>query len=307
MLAKMRAWLSYHVQAGLTSLNYLCRQPIATIMTVLVIAVSLVLPALFWVLTDNMERLTKNWQRGGHISLYLKSPISSADELALLSRVRETSGVGLATLKSSAEGLLELQQQEGMQDIMRYLPENPLPSLIDVIPGLEINTPTKLEQLYLRLKAYPQIEQAKIDMQWANRLHAIINFMANLARGLMVLLAVAVVLIVGNTMRLAVLNRNEEIKVLKLIGAKNSFIIRPFIYAGVWYGLAGAVFAVLLVNIFMLSLTLVVNQLAALYQMHYSLAGLSTRQMGLITLSAIILGWIGASLSVKRQLTAIEP
>lgn len=307
MLTKMRAWLLYHVQAGLASLNYLCRQPLATTMTVLVIAVSLVLPALFWVLTDNMGRLTLNWQQGGHISLYLKSPIQSVDELALLLRVRETAGVGHADLKSSAEGLLELQKQEGMQDIMRYLPENPLPSLIDVVPALDVNTPEKLKQLYMQLKSYPYIEQAKIDMQWANRLHAMVNFIANLARGLMIILAVAVVLIVGNTMRLAVLNQNEEIKVLKLIGAKNSFIIRPFIYAGVWYGLAGAIVAVLLVNIFMLSLTLVTNQLAALYQMHYSLAGLSMRQMGLIVLSAIILGWIGASLSVRRQLTVIEP
>ncbi len=307
MLTKMRAWISYHVQAGLTSLYSLCRQPLATMMTVLVIAISLVLPALFWVLTDNMERLTSNWQHGGHISLYLKSPLSSSDELALLLRVRETVGVGHATLKSSAEGLAELQQQEGMQDIMRYLPENPLPSLIDVLPALDVNTPEKLERLYLQLQSYPEVEQAKIDMQWANRLHTILNFITHLAHGLMVLLAVAVVLIVGNTMRLAVHNRNEEIKVLKLIGAKDSFILRPFLYAGIWYGLAGAVFAVLLVNIFMISLALVVNQLAAVYQMHYVLMGLSTRQMGFILLSAIILGWLGARLSVKRQLFVIEP
>ncbi len=307
MLTNMRALLVFHLQAALTSLNSLCRMPLATMMTVLVIAITLALPALFWVMTDNMKQLTMNWQRGGHISLYLKSSLSSEDGVAFLLRVRGAVGVGHATLKSAAEGLAELQQQEGMQDIMRYLPENPLPAVIEVVPALDVNTPEKLKQLYLQLKAYPQVEQAKLDMLWVNRLRAILGFTAKLADGLMILLALAVVLIIGNTLRLAIHNRYEEIQVLKLIGAKNSFIVRPFLYSGIWYGLAGAIFAVLLVNIFMLSLTVVANQLAAVYQMHYSLVGLSTRQISLLVLSAIILGWLGAYVSVKRQLAAIEP
>ncbi len=307
MLKRVRAQLAYHVQAALASVNSLCRKPLATMMTVLVIAITLALPALFWVMTDNMEHLTINWQRGGHISLYLKSPLSSADELALLLRVRGTAGVEHATLKSPEEGLLELQQQEGMQDIMRFLPENPLPAVIEVIPSFDSNASDKLQQLYMQLKSLPQVDQAKLDMQWVNRLHAILGFTAKLTDGLMILLAFAVVLVIGNTLRLALHNRHEEIQVLKLVGAKDSFIVRPFLYSGIWYGLAGAIFAVLLVNIFMLSLTLVTNQLAAVYQMHYSLVGLSARQIVLLVLSAIFLGWLGACVSVKRQLAAIEP
>ena len=144
-------------------------------------------------------------------------------------------------------------------------------------------------------------------MQWVERLQAILRLTGKLADGLMILFALAVVLIIGNTLRLAVHNRYEEIQVLKLIGAKNAFILRPFLYSGVWYGLLGAIFAILLVNIFMSSLTLVVNQLAATYQMHYSLLGLSIEQVALLGLVAIILGWLGACVSVKRQLAAIEP
>ena len=155
-----------------------------------------------------------------------------------------------------------------MQDITRYLPENPLPAVIDVIPALEVNTPVKLEQLYSQLKTIPEVEQAKLDVQWVNRLHAILGFVATLTHGLMMLLAMAVVLIIGNTLRLAIHNHYEEIQVLKLIGATDSYIVRPFLYSGIWYGLAGAILAVLLVNIVMLSLTLAANQLAAIYQMH---------------------------------------
>lgn len=307
MLTQLRKRLLCHFQAATTSLTVLCRKPLATSMTVVVIAITLALPALFLVFTANIEQLTTHWQRGGHVTLYLKSPSSPADEIQLLSRVRATTGVGQASLKTPAEGLAELQAQEGMHDVMRYLPENPLPAVIEVTPALSINTPLKLENLYHQLKAYPQVELAKFDMQWISRLHAILGVVAKIAQGLMVLLALAVVLIIGNTLRLAIHNRHEEIKVLKLVGATDPFIVRPFLYSGIWYGLAGAIVAVLLVNIFMLSLALVANQLAAVYQMHYTLLGLTMHQTALLVLSATTLGWLGARLSVKRQLASIEP
>lgn len=307
MLKQLRALVSYHLQAASNSLNLLCRKPLATMMTVVVIAIALTLPTLFWVFTDNLEQLTIGWQRGGHISLYLKSPLSATDETAFLERVRATEGVGHVTLKSPAEGLAELQQQEGMHDIMRYLPENPLPTVVDVIPALAVNTPFQMEQLYSRLKVYPQVEQAKIDMQWINRLHAILSFVSKTAHALMALLASAVVLIVGNTLRLAIHNRHEEIQVLKLIGATDPYIARPFLYSGIWYSLAGAILAVLFVNIFMLSLAVAVKHLASAYQMHYPIMGLSVKQAYLLVLVSTILGWLGARLSVKRQLASIEP
>jgi cell division transport system permease protein len=299
--------LSHHVQAILNSFNLLLKKPLMTLMTVLVISITLVLPALFWVLVDNMNQLTMKWQQGGHISLYLKSSLTAAQESDFLQQVQKTVGVADASLTSSIEGLAELQQQEGMQDIMGYLPDNPLPAVIDVIPAINNVNPQQLEALYLALKVFPQVEQAKLDLQWVNRLQAILGLMSTMAYGLIILLAMAVVLIIGNTLRFAIYHRHEEIQVLKLIGAKDSFILRPFLYSGVWYGLAGAVLAVLLLNIFILSLTIVINQLAAAYDMHYSLIGLSIRQMALLLMVAIMLGWLSACFSVRRQLSAIEP
>ncbi|MBL7480707.1 permease-like cell division protein FtsX [Legionella bononiensis] len=307
MLKRTQSLLVYHVQAATQSFNSLCRKPLGTMMTVIVIAIALALPALFWVFTDNLGNLTIGWQRGGHISLYLKPSLSQAEQVKLLEKVRSTEGIGQATLKSSEDGLAELTQQEGMHDIMRYLPENPLPSVIEIVPALIIDSPAKLDLLSRQLKALPEVEQVKLDMEWISRLHAILGFAANLANALMALLALAVVLIIGNTLRLAIRNRQEEIQILKLIGATDAFILRPFLYSGIWYGMAGAICAVFLVNIFILSLGVVVNQLAIAYQMHYPLAGLSIRQILLLVIFAIILGWLGARLSVKRQLASIEP
>ncbi len=307
MLKKAQSLLAYHLQAATSSLNGLCRKPVATMMTVIVIAITLALPTLFWVFTYNMGQLTTGWQQGGQISLYLKPGLTEVEQKVFLQKVRDTDGVGQASLKTAAEGLSELTQQEGMHDIMSYLPENPLPAVIEVAPAVAIDSPAKLDLLTRHLEVLPQVTQAKLDMEWISRLHLILGFAANLAKALMSLLALAVVLIIGNTLRLAIHNRHEEIQILKLIGATDPYILRPFLYTGVWYGMAGAILSVLLVNIFILSLGVAVNQLAVAYQMHYPLSVLSIRHILLLILFAIILGWLGARLSVKRQLALIEP
>lgn len=307
MLKKLRILLAYHLQAATQSFNDLCHKPVATIMTTIVIAIALALPALFWVFAENLSKLTSDWERGGHLSLYLKVHLPPAEQRHVLQRVRATNGVGQASLKSAAEGLSELTQQEGMKDIMRYLPKNPLPAMIDVIPAFMVDSPAKLDRLSHELQKLAGVDQVKVDMEWIRRLDAILSFAAKFANALLTLLALAVVLIIGTTLRLAIHSRQDEIQVLKLIGAKDPFILRPFLYSGIWYGAVGAVFAVFLVNIFILSLGAAVNQLASAYQMHYPLSLLSMRQILLLVLFAIILGWLGARLSVKRQLAAIEP
>lgn len=303
----MLTFLTCHAQALRSSLAFFKRKPFATLTTVVVIGITLALPTLLWVFTHNVEQLTMSWQRSGHISLYLVTPLPSTDEIALLTQVRGTAGVESAVLKSSSEGLVELQQQEGMQDIMRYLPENPLPAVIDVTPLPDVGTPVKLEQLYQQLKSYKYVDQAKFDMQWINRLYAILGVIAQLTHGVMLLLAFAVALIIGNTLRFSIHARHEEIQVLKLIGATDPFIIRPFLYSGVWYGLTGALLAVGLVNVFILSLTFVVDKFAQAYQIHSPLLGLSISQALVLVLSAMALGWLGTRLSIKRQLASIEP
>lgn len=307
MLTKLRTLLAHHVQAAQSSLISLCRQPLASGMTVVVIAITLTLPALLWVFTDNLSELTKHWKRGGHISLYLTMNTSIGDSNQLLERIRHIPGVGEATLKTPAEGLQEMQQQEGMQDLLANLPENPLPAVIDVLPAASITTPEQLDDVYGRLKTLPGIEDAKLDLQWVARLFALLAVAEHVTHSLMLLLSLAVVLIIGNTLRLVIHKRHEEIQVLKLVGASDPYIIRPFLYTGLWYGLFSAVLAVVLVSIFMFSLSYVLNRLIEAYQMNLSVLGLSIGQALSLVVMATSLGWLGACFSVRRQLALIEP
>lgn len=235
MLKGMRSRLAYHLQAAIQSLNSLCRKPLATIMIAGVIAIALALPTLFWVFSDNLSQLTSSWKRGGHISLYLDVNATEAEQQLVLEKVRATQGVGQASLKSPAEGLTELSHQEGMQDIMQYLPENPLPAVINVVPALFINSPAKLDLLSRQLQNIKQIDSAKVDMEWISRLHALLGFATKCAHALLALLALAVVVIVGTTLRLAIHSRQED-PGLKINWSPRSFYPQAFFILGglVW-------------------------------------------------------------------------
>lgn len=307
MLKKLKLRLSRHLQAAASSFNALCSKPLATMITVIVIAIALTLPSLFWVFTENFRQLTDTWQRNGQISLYLKMPLTTEQQSKMLANVRRIDGVGQAVLKTPEQGIKEMEQQEGMHDMMRYLPENPLPAVITVVPALSIASTDQLQALYNRLKVLPNVEQARLDMEWISRLNAMIETASGITNALMVLLALAVVLIIGNTLRLSIHNRHEEIRVLKLIGAPDEFIVRPFLYSGVWYGLLGAIFAVLFTNILMLSIAVAVQDLASAYHMRYPLKGLTATQACFLVVFAVVLGWLAAKFSVRRQLSFIEP
>lgn len=307
MLKKTHTLWAHHIQAALHSANSLCAKPLATLMTILVIAITLSLPTLLSVFINNINQLTDNWQQTGSISLYLKPNVGVSDQQRLVQEIKAMEGVGQVSLKSAAEGLAELMQQEGMQDIMHYLPENPLPAVIEVRPSLLMAAPAKLDLLSRSLQKLQEVDQVKLDMSWISRLHAILNFASNATKALMGLLALAVILIIANTLRSAVQNRREEIQILKLIGASEAFILRPFLYSGVWYGLAGAVLTLFLVNIIMLSVGLAINNVISEYNMHYLPIGMSMEQILILLIFSIILGWLAARLSVKRQLSIIEP
>lgn len=307
MLTKLRIVMAHHVQAAISSLVVLCRQPLATGMTVMVLAITLTLPALLWIFIDNMSEVTQHWKRGGHISLYLNVNTSQQDASLLFEKVQKIEGVGDAIFKTPADGLRELQHQEGMQDLVLNLPDNPLPAVIDVVPAAGISTPAQLEALYGHLKELPGIEDARLDMVWVGRLYALLDVASHITTGLMALLSLAVILIISNTLRLVIHKRYEEIQVLKLVGASNAYIMRPFLYSGLWYGLLSAILAVLLVFLFLSSLTKTLNQLVEVYQLHFSVLGLSIRQVLSLMIAAALLGWFGARFAVQRQLSSIEP
>lgn len=306
MLKTPPLFLKQHMQAAINSLNQLCRTPIASLVTLSIITLALTLPTLFWVVTEKLALTLSDWQRSGHIALFLQQDSPESEREALMKSLKALPQVAEVSFISAEQGLQLLTAQEGMGDLMSYLPENPLPPVIQVNPALSVNTPERLHQLVNQLKSEPLVEQVKIDSEWIENMQAAFKIMMLVSDFLILLLASAIILIIANTLRMSLYHQHEEIRLMKLIGATEPYILRPFLYAGIIYGFLAAVMSILLVNIFIYGFALALRPLLKMYQMNYPLTGMSFGQVLLLVAFSTIIGWLGARLSVKRQLASIE-
>lgn len=296
---------THHRLAIQNSLRVLFRKPISALMTVVVIALSLTIPVLFWAFTNSLSGIMNYWRTGSHIILYLDTGLSSAEQTHVLNLVLSHQQVGEATLKTPEEGLKELEQQGDIRDVLQYLPDNPLPAVIDAIPAVTLQNPTDIQVLSEQLKALPHVELMKLDIDWVNQSHAIFGFLQYVTYVLILLFSVATIFMISNTLRLILQTRHEEIHILQLVGAADNYIMRPFLYLGVWYGLAGACLTLVLTQSVITSFSSHFKQVHLLYQMHLPGVTLSWLQVTLLLLLTSWFGWIAARVSVKRQLVLI--
>lgn len=301
----IKSILGFHYQAINSSLKLLIKRPFVSLITIMILSVTLLLPAFFWALSINFKKINYNWQKEKTIYLFLKPGIPPKEEKNFFAQIEKVNGVASASFKNANEALLELRQEPGMQNIMHYLEENPLPSVITVFPK-EMNT-QDLEILYKNLKSYPQVEESLIDLDWVKKLQAIFNLLNHIKQVLTFILALAVILIIGNTMRTIVLSRAAEIKVLKLIGAKTSFILRPYVYTGMFYGVLAGILALIFLHICLFILSLSIEELTSIYGLEYSIVSLNFVDSLILLLTAVGLGWLGAWLAVRKQISSIEP
>lgn len=302
MLKSDDVFVVAHKEAIKHSFGLLKHQPWSSFMTIVMIAVTLMMAALCGLGTASISELGKRWQQSEHVFLYLQPHLDALTQARYLSKLRAMPEVATATLTTAEEGLQLLSQQEGMQDVMQYLPQNPLPAVIDILPNPELNTPKAIQKLFQILKKAPEVEEAKLDMDWLGRLYTMMKFLKQMTHWLMGLFAIAVMLVIGNTLRLIIHHRHEEIQVLQFLGAKDQFIMRPFLYTGVWYGLFSAILAIIFVDIFMGLLGNGLNKWAGFYQMNFNVPLLSGSFIAGLVLSAMMLGWLSARMTLRATI-----
>ena len=306
-LPSPRRYLLRHAQVALASLGRLARNPASSLMTAAVIGIALALPAGLLTLLDNLQRLSAGWDGGASLSLFLRHEVDADAARALAGRLQGWPEVAKVTLLTPEQALAEFRALSGFGDALDALPENPLPAVLIVQPDGRYAGPEAAGALLERLRGLPEVELAQLDLQWVRRFQALMEIGR---RGVLVigaLLALAVLLVIGNTIRLDIQNRHEEILVTKLVGGTDAFVRRPFLYGGFWYGLAGGLIAVLLVEAAHLLLAGPVSRLAGLYHSSFSLSGLDPGTAVLLLGLGAGLGLAGSWLAVGRHLSVIEP
>ena len=305
--SRLASYLMHHLQMFVASLGYLSRQPVSSLMTTAVIAIALALPAGLYIGLDNVSKVSAGWDGTPQISLFLNigTSVEQAEKLARkLSLHKEINQV---TIIDRDKGLQQFQQISGFGDAIKFLDDNPLPHVITVQPYVDQQRPDKVMQLVEFLQQEKLVELAQLDMEWIKRLYTMIDIAR---RGVWIigsLLGLAVLLIVGNTIRLDIENRREVIQVSKLIGASNAFIRRPFLYTGLWYGLSGGLLAWVLIAVSLSIMAEPVQKLATLYHSSYEISSFTAANILMLIAISSILGLGGSWLAVGRHLREIEP
>lgn len=304
--ARMQSTLEHHQMVAVSTLSRLLTNPIASMLTWLVIAISLTLPGALWMAVDNLQQLSGRFQESGRITVYLQHSVGDARARALNQTINNLPNVSNTQYIDARTALDEFQRTSGMSDVLALLPDNPLPAMILVEPPLGIS-PQDSNQLATKLRTLKGVEDVQMDMAWVERLLAMLALGERIVLILGCLLALAILLVVGNTIRLAIAARVDEIRIVKLVGGTNAYVRRPFLYTGLWYGFVGGLMSWVLLATCWALINGPVDDFAVLYGSNFYLKPLSAGAALVLLLSAMLLGWLGAWWSVARHLHRIEP
>lgn len=302
-----RAWWLHHRASAAGSLARLCDTPLQTLMSVMVVAIALALPATLLVALGNVQQLGESWDTSPKLTVYLHVRAQPAAIERLRTAFEELPEVERLEYISSAEALSVFRQSSGFGEVLASLDENPLPPTMIITPSTNFAGPEALAALAEQMGKESIVDEVGVDIEWVRRLAAAMELGRKVVLALAALLSLGVLLAIGNTIRLAIENRRSEIVVSKLVGGTDGFVRRPFLYAGAWYGFMGGVSACVLVMLGLASIEGTVAGLAAAYHSDFSLQWLNAS--GVLSLLAIgtLLGLLGAWLAVSRHLHDIEP
>ena len=291
---RVGAWLSHHVRSVSTSLGRLLRRPWATLLTVGVMALALALPLGLWLVVNNVQRLDDQVQSARALTAFLKPDIDAAQAQALAQTLRRRADVATVTVVTPAQSIARLRERADLAQAIDALgqaqAQAALPSLLELTPrGAE-------GPLVQALQVLPQVERVQYDAGWQQRLRAWLAFGSRAVAVLAAMLGLGTLLVVGNTVRLDIQSRREEIGVLQLLGASDGYVQRPFLYLGVWYGLAAGALALAILTVSGAALAAPLAELSARYGSGFALRGLAPLQAGGVLAVATVLGWMGAAL-----------
>jgi cell division transport system permease protein len=299
--ARFRAWREQHVYSLVSSLGRFFQRPFATLLTVGVMAMAIALPLALGLALGNLQRLSGSLQASREVGLYLRIDVDAVQAERLATELRTRSDVAAVALRTPEEGLREFRQLSGLGEAFAIAGDNPLPTVLRVTP---LDDGAKLAAL---MRTRPEVEFVQHDESWRRRLDAWLDFGATLTWVLAGVLGLGALLVVGNTIRLDIGNRREEIAVLQQLGATDGFIRRPFIYLGAWYGLAAGVSAL---GLLLLAAQLLQPSLATLagsYGSRFTLQGPGPVVAGLLLAATTALGWLGAWLASGHHLRQTRP
>lgn len=317
----MLTYLTRHLQVLFATLGDMRRAPMSTLNTLMIVAITLLLPSLLYVVVKSAQSLNGNWQGRPQMSIFLQKDLGEQEAQLIFEEIRLQPDIAVAEFISPAQALEEFRilsnsnsdthkptsGSGGFDAELAFLGDNPLPASIVVMPSDESAQSATLQELKMQLSKIDGIESIRLDLDWTDRFNAILNVASRVAVLLSALLAIALILIVGNTIKLLIINRRHEIEITKLVGGTDTFVRRPFLYFGTLFGLFGAIISLALLMLASHLVDQPLANLASLYQSDALIHQLSGLEILLVLLIGGGLGWLAARWSVAQHLRNIQP
>jgi cell division transport system permease protein len=302
-----QAYLLNHAHGLFSSLGRLSRTPFTSTMTILVLSVAISLAGCFYIVVANIQQLTGNLQASNQMSLFLKEHINESAGQKMADQLAHNENIQNIKFISKKQAMDEFKVNSGFGDALNALETNPLPNVIQILPKGVLDSRQALDNLMADFKKMPEVEFVQVDMQWVERLQAIMRIASRAVTLVGVLLGFAVTFITGNTIRLELHNRQDEVFISKLVGATHSFIQRPFLYTGFWLGFIAGFSAWLIITIMLLIVESPVEKLSSLYNSSFELLYLSFSEFLLLLMMASGLAVLGSWAVLHYQLRQIKP
>jgi len=304
-VAVFKHWYYQHLHEAGASITAMVKRPWSSALTIMAMALTLVLPLGLTVALSNIQQLAGSVQSAREIDVFLKPELALSEARALAETLGEHESIAAVQLHPPDEGLATLREQLKLGQAIDVLGENPLPAVLSITPHAEeADSDQALAEM---LETLPQVDVVQYDAQWRQRLASWLRLGRHLVSMLGLLFGLGALVVVGNTVRLELQTRREEIDVLHLIGAHDDFIRRPFLWLGGWYGLAAGVFALVWVDVCSAWLQPTLAALVRSYGSDFVLNGLSWGECALVLMATVSLGWLGAWLATGHFLRQLRP
>ncbi len=309
---RLRSWARRHSFSFFSSLGSLWMHRVGTLMTVLVLGIAILLPLGLFVTLSNLDRFELEQEDWGAVTVFLAHGAGEPERQQLLEALQAREDVASVRTVSPGQGMAEFRDHSGFGDSLELLGENPLPWVFMVSPATGVlsadaaGVQARVDALTRWLQEQPMVASAQYDLKWLQRLGRLLELGRAIVWVLALLFGVAVIVVVANTIRLDVAARAEEIEILALVGASNSFIRQPFLYSGFWYGLLGGLLALALMQACLLYLGGPLGRLLDTYGQGLHLQGLTATQAAVLAGAAAWLGLLGALASVQRYLKLLS-
>jgi cell division transport system permease protein len=297
---RFSGWIEQHMDACADALRRVWTQPLNSLMSLMVVAIALLLPALVYVSGKNVAQFGGSLQNTNRISFYLQPETSPDQAQALRALMTDHPLVERVEFISSQQAAADFAGWSGLGDIIDSFGDNPLPASLEAHPtDMTADTALQIRDAFASDTA---ISRVVLDVAWIERLDSLMRLTDRMVLALILVLSLAVLFIVGNTVRTHIAGRDAEIRVMTLIGATRSFISRPFLYNGALQGLLGAALAWGLLQALLQLLAQPAQALLAFYGDQYVFVGIDLRASLLMLAGGLMLGWMGAALSLSRHL-----